>query len=114
MSSCVWGHTFGCTESAQNLAFYSEVAKSLRDVPVVPVLSDRDQTALPSFETRALPSPPRPDTFPGPTPRGLGGFALLPAARKGGSYHLKQRNGHGTILTGVHRLGRHGPLIRRL
>ena len=49
-----------------------------------------------------------------PQPRGLGGVALLPAARKGGSYHLKQRNGHGTILTGVHRLGRHGPLIRRL
>ena len=111
MSSCVWGHTFGCTESAQNLAFYTEVAQLFQLFQFCQIAIP---TALPSFETRALPPPPRPDTSPGPTPRDLGGFALLSAARKGGSYHLKQRNRHGTILTGVHRLGRHGPLIRRL
>ena len=50
------------------------------------------RSRFPSFETRALPSPPRPDTFPGPTPRGLVGLAFLntksfvthPGSRDGG------------------------------
>ena len=36
MSSCVWGHTFGCTESAQNLAFYTEVAQLSQNRPSWP------------------------------------------------------------------------------
>ena len=44
MSSCVWGYTFGCTESAQNLAFYTEVAQLSQSGPLGP---PRDSNSAP-------------------------------------------------------------------